>query len=166
MKADAFKPASGSREVAVQGNGGMGAPQLGDHFRIQAQPTPVQPSSGPRAVKQGGAQFVPASQPVQLAGGQPPVAAPPTGPGVRPEDKFQPAAAADQLMQPAMGAPQPRAFPHREAPQPAPQQANGVESFAVTIIGVGPDGQEYSANMGTADFPPGLKLGARIQPLG
>jgi hypothetical protein len=158
MKADAFKPASGSKEArVVQAGPGLGGPELGDHFRIAAQPTPVRPA--PMAVKQGGEQFVPASQPVQLAG-QPP-AAPPGG---APAEKFQPAAPPQQVMQPpqpGMGAPQPQPFPHR-----APPQQQGNEVFSVSIVGVDASGQEFVAPMGEVEMPRGLQLGARIQPLG
>ena len=58
-----------------------------------------------------------------------------------------------------MGAQQPRDFPQRMAPKT-------VESFHVAIDGIGPDGQQYTADY-VADFPVGTKImgTARVQPL-
>ncbi len=149
---DAFKPASGTKEVSVQGQQ-MAGPQLGDHFRIQAQPHPVQPA--PRTVAQGGAQFVPASQQVQMAGALP--QAPPQNPGAAPGDKFQPASPPQQLLQQQQQQPQTPAAPALAAPQQPPQPPAPPTAIRVCQDAVGPDGAKYTAAY-IAEFPAGAQL--------
>jgi hypothetical protein len=144
MKPDAFKPQG--KQISVQG--AEPARQLGQEFRISAQPHQVQ--APPMSVHQGGDRFSPASGGVQLSGAQRQVQQQPQRVG-----SFQPAQTQESVQQQLSARQISIGATHHHQQQQAPQRN---ETFAVYLDGVGPDGTPLSTDAIMAQFPAGSVL--------
>lgn len=161
MKTDAFKSAGGYGEAVVRSGPKLQGVDLGQHFKMQAQPKQTQPMA-PRSFKEGAGRFQPAVEPMRLGSTLPAAAPTPEGRSVAPErqqgsSKFAPAnGPLPTAASPRMGAPAPAAQAQRPQAAAAGSQET-VSSVLVTVEAEGPDKAVYSAQH-IVDFPAGSRI--------